>query len=108
MAARGVSALIVGRRHGVTTMQVRWCSLHAAADLLGLTPGALRKSLDRRAARCPDGGVEAEVDGVRGRKFGRLWRVMLAPAWVLPKRPSSAVISSASQNMRSDREGTGS
>jgi hypothetical protein len=55
----------------------RWLSVQSAADILGLTPAALRKSLDRRAVRSPDGAIEAELDGVRGRKLGRLWRVNL-------------------------------
>ena len=64
--------------------QTRWISLSAAADLLGLTATALRKSLDRRSSRSKDGGIEAELDGVRGRKLGRLWRVTLSSAWTVP------------------------
>jgi hypothetical protein len=75
----------------------RWISLQSAADLLGLTPAALRKSLDRRAARSADGGIEAELDGVRARKLGRLWRVTLSPAWTLPSTPNVKVVSSPSQ-----------
>jgi hypothetical protein len=37
--------------------------------MLGVSPGALRKALERRAIRAPDGGTEANVDGVRGRVF---------------------------------------
>jgi hypothetical protein len=87
-------------------MQTRWLSLHAAAELLGLTPAALRKSLDRRAMRRPDGGIEAEIDGVRGRKLGRLWRVTLSPAWTVSTPPRAAVASTSSQSVRDDREGT--
>jgi hypothetical protein len=86
-------------------VQTRWISLQAAADLLGLTPTALRKSLDRRAARGPDGGIEAELDGVRGRKLGRLWRVTLSSAWTIPSTPKARVASSPSQSVRDDREG---
>ena len=64
--------------------QTRWISLPAAADLLGLTATALRKSLDRRSSRSKDGGIEVELDGVRGRKLGRLWRVTLSLAWTVP------------------------
>jgi hypothetical protein len=61
----------------------RWISVESAADLLGMTAPALRKALDRRAQRTADGGTEAELDGVRGRKLGRLWRVTLSPAWTV-------------------------
>jgi hypothetical protein len=88
------------------TPGTRWLSLQSAADILGLTAAALRKSLDRRAVRSADGGIEAEIDGVRGRKLGRLWRVMLSPAWTVPSTPKVRVVSSASQSVRADREGT--
>ena len=90
----------------VAAAQTRWISLQSAADLLGLTATALRKSLDRRAMRRPDGGIEAELDGVRGRKLGRLWRVTLSPAWTVPTSPRLAVASTPSQSVRDDREGT--
>jgi hypothetical protein len=84
---------------------VRWISVQAAAEILGLTSAALRKSLDRRAVRSADGGIEAELDGVRGRKLGRLWRVALSPAWAVPNIPKSGVQSGTSQSVRADREG---
>lgn len=85
----------------------RWISLQSAADLLSLTPAALRKSLDRRSLRTPDGGVEAELDGVRGRKLGRLWRVTLSSAWTVPitTATKARVVSAPSQSVRDDREG---
>ena len=67
----------------------RWLSVQSAADLLGLPAAALRKSLERRAVRAPDGGIKAEIDGVRGRKLGRLWRVLLSSAWTLPLTPKN-------------------
>jgi hypothetical protein len=80
----------------------RWVSVQTAADLLGMTAAALRKALDRRSIRTPDGGIEAELDGVRGRKLGRLWRVSLGPAWSsspeLPSTPKNTVASATSQN----------
>jgi hypothetical protein len=85
---------------------LRWISLQSAADLLGLTAAALRKSLDRRAVRTSDGGIEAELDGVRGRKLGRLWRVTLSCAWTVPTITKARVISAPSQSTRDDREGT--
>jgi len=59
-----------------------WVSLASAAVYLGLTPTALRRTLERRAVHLPDGSVEAEVDGVRARKFGRLWRVRFDDRWL--------------------------
>lgn len=85
---------------------LRWISLQSAADLLGLTAAALRKSLDRRAVRTPDGGIEAEIDGVRGRKLGRLWRVTLSCAWTVPTTTKARVVSPPSQSVRDDRERT--
>ena len=85
---------------------LRWISLQSAADLLGLTAAALRKSLDRRSVRTSDGGIEAELDGVRGRKLGRLWRVTLSCAWTVPTVTKTRVISASSQSTRDDREGT--
>jgi hypothetical protein len=59
-----------------------WVALANAAAFLGLTPAALRRSLERHAVQLLDGGVEAEVDGVRARKFGRLWRVRFHDRWL--------------------------
>jgi hypothetical protein len=87
---------------------IRWTSLQAAADVLGMTPGALRKILERHARRGPDGVTEAQVNGVRARKLGRLWRVRLSAAWIDPelagpRNPKHAHPSS--QSVRKDREG---
>ncbi|MDI1445959.1 hypothetical protein [Polyangium sp. 6x1] len=49
-----------------------------------MNAGALRKTLERRAVRASDGGTEASVDGVRARKFGRIWRVRFSEAWGVP------------------------
>jgi hypothetical protein len=64
-----------------------WVSVQVAADYLGLGHAALRRTLERRAARVADGGTEANVDGVRARKFGRLWRVQFSASWLLPAGP---------------------
>jgi hypothetical protein len=65
------------------TQQVplRWYPLRDAAATLGLTPEALRKQLERHVSRAKDGGVEARLDGVRGRKFANRWRVSFGDAW---------------------------
>lgn len=65
-----------------TRQVAAWVSLLTAAQHLGTSPDALRRMLERRAVKAGDGGVEADVDGVRGRKLGRLWRVRLADAWL--------------------------
>jgi hypothetical protein len=59
----------------------RWYTLTDAAQLLALSPDALRKQIERRAQRAPDGGTEATIDNVRARKFGQLWRVSLGERW---------------------------
>jgi hypothetical protein len=66
---------------------MRWLSLAKAALVLDLSPTALRRTLERRATRTDDGSVEAEIDGVRARKFGRLWRVQLGERWLAAARP---------------------
>lgn len=50
--------------------------------MLGTSPDALRRMLERRAVKAADGGIEADVNGVRGRKLGRIWRVRLSEAWL--------------------------
>jgi hypothetical protein len=76
---------------------------HAAA-YLDLTPDALRKALERRARRGPDGAVVAELDGVLGRKLGRQWRIQLGP-WAAD---DVHVASEARKQARIDPERSGS
>lgn len=59
----------------------RWMTIASASEILDLSPEALRRTLERHAVRAPDGGTEANVDGVRARKFGRLWRVQFSERW---------------------------
>jgi hypothetical protein len=59
-----------------------WYPLRDAANVLGVSPEALRKQFERKARRGPDGGVEAEVDGVRARKFANRWRVSFGEEWL--------------------------
>jgi hypothetical protein len=66
------------------TPAIHWISLQSAADVLGMTPGALRKILERNAHRAHDGVTEADFNGVRARKLGRLWRVTLSSSWTDP------------------------
>jgi len=74
--------------HGVGSMlpnpplTIRWYPIRDAAPVLGVTPEALRKLLERRAVRSADGSVEALVDGVRARKFANRWRISFGKAWV--------------------------
>ena len=65
----------------VKKAQLRWHTLRDAAEILAVSPDALRKQLERRVQRAADGGTEASIDGVRGRKFGVRWRVCLGQAW---------------------------
>jgi hypothetical protein len=58
-----------------------WLPLLAAAQHLGESADSLRKKLERAAVKSADGGVEAELDGLRARKLGRLWKVRLSDAW---------------------------
>jgi hypothetical protein len=60
---------------------LRWYALRDAAQILAVTPGALRKLFERRTRRAPDGGVEAHLDGVRARKFANRWRVSFGKSW---------------------------
>lgn len=69
---------------GAVAASSPWVSLERAAAHLGMGAEALRKALERRAIRADDGGTEAALDGVRARKFGRLWRVRFSEAWGLP------------------------
>lgn len=64
----------------------RWMSVREAAGVLAMHPDALRRALERKAVRAADGVVEAAMDGVRARKFGRLWRVSFSARWVAHDR----------------------
>ncbi|HRI72605.1 MAG TPA: hypothetical protein PK156_50560 [Polyangium sp.] len=64
--------------------QGAWLPLESAAAHLSMNAAALRKALERRATRAADGATEANLDGVRARKFGRIWRVRFSEAWGLP------------------------
>lgn len=59
----------------------RWISIREAADILGYGAVSMRRLIERNARRVADGGIEANVDGVRARKIGRTWRVQLGAAW---------------------------
>jgi hypothetical protein len=51
-----------------------------------MRPGALRRTLERRARRATDGVIEAAFDGIRARKFAGRWRVHLGPGWDAEER----------------------
>ena len=63
-----------------------WMPLRAAAWSLGMTPGSLRKALERRAVRTTDGGIQAELDGLRARKLANRWLVSLGRNWASYER----------------------
>jgi hypothetical protein len=54
-----------------------------------MSPEALRRSIECHAVRAPDGGIESNIDGVRARKFGRLWRVQFSARWSSNAEPRS-------------------
>lgn len=60
----------------------RWMDADAAADILGLSVVTLRRALERNARVETDGATIARVDGITGRKLGRLWRVLLDAKWM--------------------------
>lgn len=63
-------------------MPTHWVGLEAAADVLGEeSPEALRKKLARAAVRAADGVTEAHINGIVGRKLGKLWKVRLSAEW---------------------------
>lgn len=62
-------------------MNEQWMSLAAAADRLGESYDGFLKRIERAARRAPDGGIEAEISGVRARKLGRSWKVRLSERW---------------------------
>lgn len=64
-----------------TGRPLQWYALRHAAEILSISPEALRKQFERKARRTVDGGVEADVDGVRARKFANRWRVCFGDAW---------------------------
>lgn len=61
--------------------ETRWLSVREAALLLGFAVVSLRRAIERHARRAPDGGTEASFDGIRAKKLGRTWRVLLSAAW---------------------------
>ena len=65
-----------------TALPAFWMTVEQGAVVLAMSSEALRRSLERKAVRAPDGGVEASWDGIRGRKIGRLWRVTLSERWM--------------------------
>jgi len=74
------------RKHEVAVARVapaaRWMDAEAAAEILGLSVVTLRRALERNARAEADGATVARVDGITGRKLGRLWRVQLDARWM--------------------------
>lgn len=67
---------------GPKVASTNWMSAEEAATILGVPVVTFRRALERNARKRPDGGVDAKVDGVTARKWGRLWRVLLDPDWM--------------------------
>jgi len=64
--------------------RLHWMSVDQAAAILGIPVLTLRRAIERNVVRAIGGGMQAQVDGIRARKFGRLWRVWLDPGWTEP------------------------
>ena len=71
-----------GRCHVSAAPPARWVSVQSAADVLGLTASALRKTPDRLrlAGALTVGSRRRSTVSRCARKFGRLWRVTLSAA----------------------------
>ncbi len=74
------------KKHEVAGARVapaaRWMAPEAAAEILGLSVVTLRRTLERNARAEPGEATIARVDGITGRKVGRLWRVQLDARWM--------------------------
>ncbi len=66
-----------------TSEQATWLGIHRAAEVLDEDAESLRKKLERASKRHADGHVEAEINGIRGRKLGHLWKVRLPSGWTV-------------------------
>lgn len=58
-----------------------WLGIHRAAELLDESPESLRKKLERASRKGPDGQVEADLNGIRGRMLGRRWKIHIPAGW---------------------------
>ncbi len=65
-----------------------WASVEHAAAFLDVPPVTLRRMLERHARRGEDGAVVATVNGIKARKLGRAWRLLLDEGW---RNPSGAI-----------------
>lgn len=100
MAQRARSTAITGGEG----LDARWLCIARAASIIDSTPGALRRALERRARRDADGVVRAELDGIRARKLGGRWRVLLGAEWLAGDVNDSPP--RATSSARSTRAGT--
>ena len=82
-----------------TKEQAHWCSLPRAAETLGITPGALRKLLERAAVRVPTVEPKRSSMGFEEGSSGAFGGYPLATAWA--SDPRCGCRGSA----RSDQEG---
>lgn len=65
--------------------QGQWISIREAATMLGFAAVSFRRLVERHARKTADGGTEAAFDGVRAKKLGRTWRVLLGERWCVPQ-----------------------
>ena len=65
-----------------------WLRVEEAAQILGVAVITFRRAIDRPARRDGAGRIFSEFDGVRARKLGRQWRVLLDPCWSVDGSPA--------------------
>lgn len=70
-----------GSKPGPRTANARYLPLRDAAELISMTPGALRKLCERNTRTANDGATQAAFDGLLARKVGGRWRVALSELW---------------------------
>ena len=58
-----------------------WKPLPKQADVLGTTPSALRRKVERVAQQSPKGTKLVAFDGIYARKFAGRWKVALGEDW---------------------------
>jgi hypothetical protein len=78
---RTVGSTAARQREGRSTHSASWMRIDEAARILAVRVVTLRRAIDRNARRDSTGCIDAAFDGVRARKLGRHWRVLLDPCW---------------------------
>jgi hypothetical protein len=69
------------KRRRVPSRAANWMRVDHAARVLDVNVITLRRAIERHARRDAEGRVHAAFDGVRARKLGRHWRILLDSCW---------------------------